>query len=592
MAFLTAHSVVSGIQRVLVEVLPHLERNTACDFVCFDEARAVMVQLDRASVARLLHGLRDATLTSEQVRDEALVHWLGRGSRPPVEARPGDVVAVLGAAWMFPGLFTGIQRMKSQGAAVVVLVYDLIPVVFPGLPADAIARFRDYLTRVAALADRVPAISMATRTDFEVYCARRGWPLPAGGVTRLAADQWSADKLTAMGVRSEQAWPRPFALMVSTVEVRKNHILALRAWERLIQRHGADAVPDLVCVGRLGWNAFDFLERHRATGGLNGRVHLLTDSLPDARLAALYRDCDFTVFPSRYEGWGLPVAESLDMGRPVIAADNSSIREAGGGFARYFPDDDLDAFVAELERYVVQPSHRQADADRIAGQYRPPTWAEVAAVVGSELHLAAGQQHGLDRRLQLDLEYGVGPLVPYDGGSSGEEFLEFLDAVRRLPLTGQYLDEDRHQRSQLLTAWTRGEVDRLEIGFTRPSGDRLYLVACLPLRRSALKVAYRFQGGDGQARIGSHGVVRLDLGTGRVGDPVEVRLDTRPHPVLRRPSVRSFLVTQDVALAEHLAVSGPNAPIGMTDLAPMRRARRLSTRARGRIERVARSRLR
>ncbi len=591
LAFLTAHSVVSGIQRVLVEVLPHLVNPMSCQFVCLDDSRGVMVVLDQGPVAGVLQDLRDAAHDPDELKLAAREQWLTRGTRPEAVARPGDVLAVLGAAWMFPGLFKGIRRLKQAGASVVVLLYDLIPLVMPGLPPDAVARFSDYLPRVAAIADRAPAISAATRRDFIEYCSSRGWRVPPGGVTRLAANQWNSDGSGALVIEPDKAWPRPFVLFVSTIEVRKNHILALRAWERLIDRHGTQTVPDLVCVGRLGWNAFEFLERHRVTGGLGGRIHLLTDSLPDARLAALYRDCEFSIFPSRYEGWGLPVGESLEMGRPVIAAANSSIPEAGGDFARYFPDGDIEALVSELERYVLDPSALHEDAENIAHHYRPPTWQDVAVVIGAEVQLARSGYQPLDERLVLDHEYGVGPLAHYDGGSAGEDFLTFLDDARRLPLTGQYLDSDRQLQGELLADWSRGEVDTVDIQFRRPTPEPIHLVACIPLRRRGLPVRIQWPHGEVVLPLDAHGVVRLELGPGPVNEVVEVRLQTRRHPVLRRPAIRSFVVTADLSEVGRLAEHGPAAPVGLGDLAPVRRGRRLTKKALGRAQRTIRNRM-
>src|SRR3546814_438851 len=99
-----------------------------------------------------------------------------------------------------------------------------------------------------------------------------------------------------------------FALMVSTVEPRKNHILAFDAWAELIRIHGADAIPLLVCAGRRGWRYDQIFARLESDPALKAHVVWIHDA-SDSELAALYRACAFTVYPSHYEGWGLPVTD-------------------------------------------------------------------------------------------------------------------------------------------------------------------------------------------------------------------------------------------------------------------------------------------
>ena len=221
--------------------------------------------------------------------------------------------------------------------------------------------FDRYLNLITQTASAVPAISASSRRDYEQYCTERGLEAPKGGVTGLPCglgpDQFDT---------SQSPWPRPYALFVGTVEARKNHVLALRAWQDLIARHGADNVPDLVCIGRLGWNADEFLNEYVATHGLGGKVSVLSTSVTDAELARFYANADFTVYPSRYEGWGLPVSESLAFGKVAIVADNSSLPEAGRDLAVYFPSGDVAGFVHAIESAGLDPEGRERAEERIA----------------------------------------------------------------------------------------------------------------------------------------------------------------------------------------------------------------------------------
>src|SRR5262249_11931898 len=87
-----------------------------------------------------------------------------------------------------------------------------------------------------------------------------------------------------------------------------------RVWQRLLERHGTNLVPNLVFAGKIGWLVDELLDDLEASGYLNGKIILLRN-LSDAELQQAYHSCLFTVFPSLSEGWGLPIAESLAHGK-------------------------------------------------------------------------------------------------------------------------------------------------------------------------------------------------------------------------------------------------------------------------------------
>ena len=101
----------------------------------------------------------------------------------------------------------------------------------------------------------------------------------------------------------------------------------------------------------------------------------------DGELAWLYRHAAFTVFPSLYEGWGLPVVESLAWGKFCLASSAASLPEAGGTWAEYQDPWDLPAWVDRLGHYMQHPQEVQARNDRIAREFRAPGWAQTAQAI-------------------------------------------------------------------------------------------------------------------------------------------------------------------------------------------------------------------
>src|SRR3546814_13454049 len=111
-------------------------------------------------------------------------------------------------------------------------------------------------------------------------------------------------------------------------------------------------------------------------------LHVLTHSFPtrrssdlsDSELAALYRACAFTVYPSHYEGWGLPVTEALAHGQIPVIADNSSLPEAGNGFALTFRSGSVASFVEALEKMVFDRGWKAAREREIKEHGRSACW--------------------------------------------------------------------------------------------------------------------------------------------------------------------------------------------------------------------------
>ena len=108
----------------------------------------------------------------------------------------------------------------------------------------------------------------------------------------------------------------------------------------------------------------------------------------DAELASLYRDCLFTLYPSFYEGWGLPVTESLCFGKTVAASNRGSIPEAGGEFCAYFDPDDLNDAERVVGGLIRHPERIAALEERIATSFRPPGWDDTARAVLAALQPA------------------------------------------------------------------------------------------------------------------------------------------------------------------------------------------------------------
>jgi glycosyltransferase involved in cell wall biosynthesis len=375
--FFRVHGIATGIQRVVTEVTRAALEGDARDLQLVAGASdgSGVYALDQRYWDAVLRGLHQSPGHAIQAAEQALAAAMAGDALSP---RAGDVLVVLGATWISETYLESVIRFKQAGGAVIGLIYDLIPVRMPHMFPSALRReFGRFVLTASLMADRMLCISEFTRRDYENYCIELGVAPPPTAVTRLASNLGGAP-LSGIGEPSKGP-RRPYVLFVSTIEGRKGHALLLRAWSRLLREVAPSDVPDLIFVGRPGWHANELYSSLARTNYLNGKVHILS-SVSDHELAELYTNAAFTVYPSTYEGWGLPVAESLSCGTPVIASDSTSIPEVGGSAVTYFRSGDEVGLFEVVKEWLTEPDALLNARQRVASAPRD-SWADVAALV-------------------------------------------------------------------------------------------------------------------------------------------------------------------------------------------------------------------
>ncbi len=291
---------------------------------------------------------------------------------------PGDVIVCLSGPWLSAGYVRRVAAIKrATGARYAVLIHDIIPLIDPTvLTAGMTNSFARWLQEIVAEADALFTVSDFTRRGLLDHAGDAGWRLPPVDVLLIGTGFGDPHAAPAR----VRPLPDRYALFVSTIEARKNHLFLLRVWRRLVERHGGAAVPSLVLVGRVGWMVDAFMAALRDNDYLDGKVVHWTD-VSDGELREIYRHCLFTLFPSLYEGWGSPVAESLTYGKFCIAADRASLPEVGGEFCDYFDPTDEEDALAMIERALFEPGYLAAREARIRSLYRTPSWADCARLL-------------------------------------------------------------------------------------------------------------------------------------------------------------------------------------------------------------------
>ena len=250
--------------------------------------------------------------------------------------------------------------LQKAGIRSVVTIHDLIFMRHPEwYNATDVKIYTQKFRHAIEEADRIVAISECTRRDIcelgdiepekveLIYqsCAPRFSSMNVGTVPDDMAMKliWY--------VHDYYGLPDRYILSVGTIEERKNALLALKALHNL---------PDdllLVLVGR----STDYVQRlweYAQENGLGDRLVMLHD-VPDDHLPPIYRLAEAFVYPSRYEGFGIPIIEAIRMGLPVVACTGSCLEEAGGPHSLYVSPDDERAMAAAIASVLCGEEGRE-----------------------------------------------------------------------------------------------------------------------------------------------------------------------------------------------------------------------------------------
>ena len=284
-------------------------------------------------------------------------------------------------------LFVSTYYTTPIATPTLMLVYDLIP---ERLGLDMSDPTWEEKHLAIEHASAYACISDNTRRDLlELEPASRDKPAE---VVLLGVDDFTVHpERDVAAFRAQHGLDRPYFLVVGErlgVDGYKNVSLVFRA---LRDWHEADA-HELVCVG-----GRDTIEPELKRIAPRMRVRRLTLSDDELRLA--YAGAVALLFPSRYEGFGLPVAEAMACGCPVITTPLSSLPEVAGDAAIYVDPDDVQSLQEAFDR-VREPSRRAAMVAAGASRAARLTWAEAASAFAAALSAAASSDTVAQRRMR------------------------------------------------------------------------------------------------------------------------------------------------------------------------------------------------
>jgi len=298
-----------------------------------------------------------------------------------VDFQAGDIFFSAGANWAFACYNTEIRRLKEIGVKYAQLFYDIIPELFPYFYKDGIG-FGDYIgnwvDQTVTLCDQSFSISECTKKDIVLRSNKLGIDMSGMQVIRLGDDFVASPSDNAEYCKRYSKGER-FILCVGTLEIRKNQVALLHAYRILSQRHPG-LLPKLVLVGRKGWIDSEVAFQVANDRDLNGLVDVITDA-SDIELSWLYSNCLFTLFPALYEGWGLPVAESLWHGKPCISSNSSSMVEIAPELTIFASPYSVENWADQIEALLFEPGKLAEQTEKVIREYVPTEWRDTAATI-------------------------------------------------------------------------------------------------------------------------------------------------------------------------------------------------------------------
>ncbi|GEM16300.1 group 1 glycosyl transferase [Gluconobacter oxydans NBRC 3293] len=365
---------LSGIQRVLANLALYIQEANIPGYRIvpivpeYDRFRVLSVQvnsfLDLVKVFDDLH-----------VSQEKILKCLDKVYKTRVEAslEKDDVLVVAGSFWIYPH-YDAIMHMRQIGVRFGLFVHDLIQIRMPEYVEKAAHdKFNIQFSDALDLTDFILANSEYVAEDIRCFLLeKKNYSVPVKAVVLPTELRTHSQNIKISNRDITDMSQIDYVICVSTIEIRKNHTLLIRVWEKLREEFGDDA-PALVFVGKWGWE-IDELRRYIEERGYVGDWLFIFNGISDTEMEYLYKHSLFSIYPSFAEGFGLPIGESLVYGKPCIASSTTSMPEVGGKFVRYIDPFDWKSSYPVIRQVIVDRDDLTQWQKWIEKDFTPRTW--------------------------------------------------------------------------------------------------------------------------------------------------------------------------------------------------------------------------
>lgn len=286
-----------------------------------------------------------------------------------------DILLLGGFQWVYPGFDKFISRLKKDNNIIIAnITYDIIPILFPYFTSQGLSdKFTRYYNNALATYNVFLCISEKTKTDFINYAETLGVTINADVISLGSNPSYVKKDIDFNRIKQKYNLNKDYTMFVSSMDERKNHALLYQVYQLLLSE-GHHNIPLMLWIGKASEASNELIYKIQQESGMDNYIRVLRD-VDDNDLVALYQHCQYTLFPSLYEGWGMPVTESLCHGKYCLSSSAASLPEAGCGFTALLNPYDSRAW-ADAILHLQNKVQLGEYTARIQKEFKPMEWHE------------------------------------------------------------------------------------------------------------------------------------------------------------------------------------------------------------------------
>lgn len=388
----------SGIIRICLEFCRWLLNNkyTEIQFVYFHAKSNNFLIMDKALLREIIDD-RDRTAKSNvsQNSNNRLINWVLKKLNKKIKTKNAPTASFSQCSCFFdvclniePGWHQKMIELKTcHKFKLAMLCHDLIPFFCPhyGFDSFHIAKLiNDYFSFMCRYSDHIFSTSKFTANDLTRFASlNKLVPLSVSIIKEYGTNLAISSPPKSPNSVVTRLIKNDFILCVSKIENRKNHEVLYKGYLYLLEHNFKD-LPKMVFCGSSDPSMQNFIKEISCNPKIKDYIIVL-DNINDDDLERLYLNCLFTVYPSFYEGFGLPLIESLAHGKFCISSSATSLPEVGKDYVDYVHPLDVVGWAEKIEFYLKNKEKLHEREQYIKGNYIAPTWDDCISTMYNEV---------------------------------------------------------------------------------------------------------------------------------------------------------------------------------------------------------------
>jgi glycosyltransferase involved in cell wall biosynthesis len=285
-----------------------------------------------------------------------------------------DVYIFAGPLWRYDYQFQ-IRWLKDCGAKIVFFIYDILPILYSDYHFEIAEKFKRHINFCIDVADDLIFINDYTKSNFLDLYSENKSSYKIHLLNGLAASS-SPVFVDNNNLKDDIVFDR-FIMYVSGFHPRKNHELIFGIYESLVKDCSKNSIPKFVMVAGNAVEGDEILSRIRSSPAAS--YFVVHKKCSDDNLYYLYKKSLFTIYPSLFEGWGMPITEALNMGKAVICSDDPSMDAACQNLCIRLNPNDYEGWKREILLLTNDEDYRKKNEIFISDNYKISNWSCIFA---------------------------------------------------------------------------------------------------------------------------------------------------------------------------------------------------------------------